>query len=71
MSSATMQWSPVNPPGHSPSPRRRQCACVVNSKVYLFGGTSPKYPNNKVKIIGQEPELIDRSDLFILDFGMS
>ena len=62
-----MEWSQQNFPGHCPSPRRRQCACVVNSKVYFFGGTSPKTPE---KISDEEESaLVDRSDLYILDFG--
>jgi len=68
---STMEWSPLNPPGHVPSPRRRQCACVINSKVYFFGGTSPKNPTNKVSANNPEADLIDRSDLFILDFDPS
>ena len=65
----TLQWKKLNAPGDYPSPRRRQCACVVGSKVYLFGGTGP---GDKTQSTGQpDADLIDRSDLFVLDFGRS
>ncbi|RUS81731.1 hypothetical protein EGW08_010485 [Elysia chlorotica] len=63
------QWLKLAAPGNYPSPRRRQCACVVGSKVYLFGGTGP---GDKTQSTGQpDADLIDRSDLFVLDFEPS
>jgi len=68
--------NPVAPPLHQPAiqlpssvirapcARRRQCCCVVKDTVILFGGTSPA-PQHV-----QEPEfnLMDHSDLYVLDF---
>ena len=63
----TLQWRKLNAPGKRPSPRRRQCACVVGKKVYFFGGTGP---GDKTQSTGpSDADLIDRSDLFVLDFG--
>ncbi|GFS24429.1 kelch domain-containing protein 3 [Elysia marginata] len=64
----TLQWRKLKVQGSYPSPRRRQCACVVGSKVYLFGGTGPA---DKTTSTGQpEIDLIDRSDLYVLDFDI-
>jgi len=32
-------WSLVSAKGSLPCPRRRQCCCKIDNKVYLFGGT--------------------------------
>lgn len=61
----TKTWSLLKVRGEGPCPRRRQSCCLVGSKVFLFGGTSPS-PN-------QDPDeraehnLVDHSDLHILD----
>ncbi|XP_005100518.1 kelch domain-containing protein 3 [Aplysia californica] len=68
---STMQWTELEVPGKCPSPRRRQCACVVGSKVYFFGGTSPKSPDKGAPLRQTDSDLIDRSDLFVLDFEPS
>ncbi|GFO17289.1 kelch domain-containing protein 3 [Plakobranchus ocellatus] len=70
---STLQWTRLKIPGNYPSPRRRQCACVVGSKVYFFGGTSPRVPKEKTETstVQSDADLIDRSDLFILDFEPS
>lgn len=65
----TLQWKKLKPSGNGPSPRRRQCACVVGSKVYLFGGTGPG--DKTVSTSESDTDLIDRSDLFVLDFEPS
>ncbi|CAG5114765.1 unnamed protein product, partial [Candidula unifasciata] len=64
----TMMWCKLSVPGICPTPRRRQCACVVGSKVYFFGGTSPRDVSERLNSPQQsESNLIDRSDLYILD----
>ena len=59
--------------GKGPCARRRQCCCVVGSKVYLFGGTSPNpHPHTRLPLahrIERASDLIDHADLHVLDFG--
>lgn len=57
----------VVPPtqGHrAPCARRRQCCCVVKDSVILFGGTSPAVE----PVEDSEFNLMDHSDLYVLDF---
>ncbi|XP_055427360.1 kelch domain-containing protein 3 isoform X2 [Bubalus kerabau] len=60
-------WKKIEPKGKGPCPRRRQCCCIVGDKIVLFGGTSPSPEEG----LGDEFDLIDHSDLHILDFNMS
>ena len=69
----TRQWSIVFTDGKGPCARRRQCCCVVGSKVYLFGGTSPN-PNPPSRMplthrMERASDLIDHADLHVLDFS--
>ena len=51
--------------GHrAPCARRRQCCCVVKDSVILFGGTSPAVE----PVEDSEFNLMDHSDLYVLDF---
>ncbi|KAK0042490.1 kelch domain-containing protein 3 [Biomphalaria pfeifferi] len=69
---ATNQWTRLKVPGIGPSPRRRQCACVIGNKVYFFGGTSPNVPLDITdESSPSDSDLIDRSDLYVLDFEPS
>ncbi|XP_064142387.1 kelch domain-containing protein 3 isoform X2 [Loxodonta africana] len=58
-------WKKIEPKGKGPCPRRRQCCCIVGDKIVLFGGTSPSPEEG----LGDEFDLIDHSDLHILDFS--
>ncbi|KAB0397441.1 hypothetical protein E2I00_000856, partial [Balaenoptera physalus] len=60
-------WKKIEPKGKGPCPRRRQCCCIVGDKIVLFGGTSPSPEEG----LGDEFDLIDHSDLHILDFSPS
>ncbi|KAF7252358.1 Kelch domain-containing protein 3 [Varanus komodoensis] len=60
-------WKRIDPKGKGPCPRRRQCCCRVGDKIILFGGTSPSPEEG----IGDEFDLMDHSDLYILDFSPS
>ncbi|XP_055982320.1 kelch domain-containing protein 3 isoform X2 [Sorex fumeus] len=60
-------WKKIEPKGKGPCPRRRQCCCIVGDKIVLFGGTSPSPEEG----LGDEFDLIDHSDLHILDFNAS
>ncbi|XP_027815023.1 kelch domain-containing protein 3 isoform X3 [Ovis aries] len=60
-------WKKIEPKGKGPCPRRRQCCCIVGDKIVLFGGTSPSPEEG----LGDEFDLIDHSDLHILDFNTS
>ena len=52
-------------PAHrAPCARRRQCCCVVKDTVILFGGTSPAVE----QVEDSEFNLMDHSDLYVLDF---
>ncbi|KAM6923051.1 kelch domain-containing protein 3 isoform 1-T3 [Lycodopsis pacificus] len=58
-------WTKVEPKGKGPCPRRRQCCCMVGDRIILFGGTSPCPEQG----MGDEFNLMDHSDLYILDFS--
>uniref|UniRef100_A0A3B3WMV4 Kelch domain containing 3 n=1 Tax=Poecilia mexicana TaxID=48701 RepID=A0A3B3WMV4_9TELE len=58
-------WKKVEPKGKGPCPRRRQCCCMVGDRIVLFGGTSPCPEQG----MGDEFNLMDHSDLYILDFS--
>lgn len=58
-------WKKVEPRGKGPCPRRRQCCCMVGDRIILFGGTSPCPEQG----MGDEFNLMDHSDLYILDFS--
>ncbi|XP_074189068.1 kelch domain-containing protein 3 isoform X2 [Rhinolophus sinicus] len=60
-------WKKIEPKGKGPCARRRQCCCIVGDKIVLFGGTSPSPEEG----LGDEFDLIDHSDLHILDFNTS
>ncbi|KAI0229319.1 Kelch domain-containing protein 3 [Lamellibrachia satsuma] len=61
------QWSLVSVGGEGPCPRRRQCCCVIGDRVFLFGGTSPcPQPHSDA-----EHDLMDHSDLYVLDLSPS
>ncbi|XP_036908903.1 kelch domain-containing protein 3 isoform X3 [Sturnira hondurensis] len=60
-------WKKIEPKGKGPCPRRRQCCCIVGDKIVLFGGTSPSPEEGLV----DDFDLIDHSDLHILDFNTS
>ncbi|TTU93293.1 Kelch domain-containing protein 3 [Bagarius yarrelli] len=60
----TFCWKKVEPKGKFPCPRRRQCCCIVGDRIILFGGTSPCAEQG----MGDEFNLMDHSDLYILDF---
>jgi len=74
------RWSVVKPRGIGPCARRRQSCCVVDDKVFLFGGTSPHPDANAngvsisqgyLQIPEEETRLMDHNDLFVLDFAPS
>ncbi|KAK3863462.1 hypothetical protein Pcinc_030769 [Petrolisthes cinctipes] len=76
---STNHWERVKPLGKGPCPRRRQSCCLVGSKMFLFGGTSPKdnYEDeiySEEEIFGEEStdrRLKDHNDLHVLDFEPS
>uniref|UniRef100_F7GKU4 Kelch domain containing 3 n=1 Tax=Monodelphis domestica TaxID=13616 RepID=F7GKU4_MONDO len=61
----SFSWKKIEPKGKGPCPRRRQCCCIVGDKIVLFGGTSPSPEEG----LGDEFDLMDHSDLHILDFS--
>ncbi|XP_036623423.1 kelch domain-containing protein 3 isoform X1 [Trichosurus vulpecula] len=63
----SFSWKKIEPKGKGPCPRRRQCCCIVGDKIVLFGGTSPSPEEG----LGDEFDLMDHSDLHILDFSPS
>ncbi|XP_033874044.1 kelch domain-containing protein 3 isoform X3 [Acipenser ruthenus] len=78
-------WKKIEPKGKGPCPRRRQCCCMVGEKIILFGGTSPirgtrGWQSNNFhdycnpcpeQGMGDEFNLMDHSDFYILDFSPS
>jgi len=81
----SMTWSQLNPRGTPPSPRRRQAMCLVRSKMFLFGGTSPHdgpplyftpdqlalLPPHQEDEHSEHSSLMDHNDLHILDLNPS
>ncbi|XP_036623429.1 kelch domain-containing protein 3 isoform X4 [Trichosurus vulpecula] len=63
----SFSWKKIEPKGKGPCPRRRQCCCIVGDKIVLFGGTSPSPEEG----LGDEFDLMDHSDLHILDFNLA
>ncbi|VDN07780.1 unnamed protein product [Thelazia callipaeda] len=66
----TSCWRLLKPYGSGPSPRRRQCAIVIASRVFLFGGTMLVLPckSSKAELINNG--LSNLSDLHVLDYGL-
>lgn len=75
-------WTQIQAFGEGPEPRRRQAMCMVGTKVYLFGGTSPYsgppilYTQEQLDNMPEEwrtgeMKLIDHSDLHVLDLNPS
>ncbi|XP_013382215.1 kelch domain-containing protein 3 [Lingula anatina] len=64
----TCHWSLVKCIGDGPCARRRQCCCVVGDRLFLFGGTSPNPEFDEEEMVNTEFELMDHSDLYVLDF---
>ncbi|KAJ7419301.1 hypothetical protein WISP_54826 [Willisornis vidua] len=77
----SLSWRKIEPKGKGPCPRRRQCCCRVGDKIILFGGTrlipnTGMFVNTSVSPspeegMGDEFDLMDHSDLYILDFSPS
>lgn len=55
----------MEPKGKGSCPRH--CCCIVGDKIVLFGDTSPSPEEG----LGDECDLIDQSDLHILDLSPS
>ncbi|XP_039283897.1 kelch domain-containing protein 3 [Nilaparvata lugens] len=60
---STNEWQRVTTKGLTPSRRRRQACLVIGHRAYMFGGTSPVD-----SLITSESQLIDHSDLYVLEF---
>ncbi|XP_071963055.1 kelch domain-containing protein 3-like isoform X2 [Antedon mediterranea] len=61
-----MEWSKVKVQGVlKPCQRRRQCCVMMDSKLIMFGGTSPTSKSTSID------HLQDMDDLYILDFEPS
>uniref|UniRef100_A0A672P7G7 Kelch domain containing 3 n=2 Tax=Sinocyclocheilus grahami TaxID=75366 RepID=A0A672P7G7_SINGR len=58
-------WKKLEPKGKGPCPRRRQCCCMLGDRIVLFGGTSPCPEQG----MGDEFNLMDHSDLYLLDYS--
>jgi len=52
-------WVRLNPSGKGPSPRRRQAFCLVGSRIFVFGGTSP-YDGPPIKFTPRQLEFMPR-----------
>lgn len=61
---ADSRWTIIMPKGQGPCARRRQCCCLVNDRLYVFGGTRPCHGETD----DAEFNLIDLADLHVLDF---
>lgn len=71
-------WELVHPRGDGPCPRRRQSCCIVASRMFLFGGTSPheNFEDNIEddeldEIAATDRRLMDHNDLHVLDLSPS
>ncbi|CAM1301864.1 KLHDC3 (predicted) [Pycnogonum litorale] len=63
-------WNVVKTKANCVCARRRQCAVLVGSRLFLFGGTSPdpRFVHSRGDI---PEELIDHDDLHVLDLQPS
>jgi hypothetical protein len=82
LDSDTWTWTQLRPHGIGPIARRRQVMCLVGSRIYLFGGTSPYHgppidfteeqkmmlPESNTE---EQDSLIDHNDLYVLDLWPS
>ncbi|XP_026692479.2 kelch domain-containing protein 3 [Ciona intestinalis] len=66
----TRRWSEVETLGKSPQARRRQCACLFEDRLFIFGGTSPSETGVMSHLLGNDV-LLDHNDTHILDFSPS
>ncbi|KAF4522219.1 hypothetical protein B566_EDAN007370 [Ephemera danica] len=70
-------WTQLRVKGRGPCKRRRQSCCLVGSRVFLFGGTSPFLNAEEVQedyvalMDGSDNRLQDHNDLHVLDFAPS
>lgn len=51
MCSETLKWTELTPSGVGPKPRRRQCCVMVDTKLFLFGGT--RQDNHAMRLLVQ------------------
>ncbi|EDX15315.1 GD17746 [Drosophila simulans] len=77
--SRTKLWNLIRANGKAPTARRRQCAIVIGTRMFLFGGTSPRSGSSSSpaavsptqeagRVLPPSAALIDCSDLHVLDF---
>nr|CAB3259308.1 kelch domain-containing protein 3 [Phallusia mammillata] len=70
-------WSKVKTVGTLPMARRRQCCCIHDNRLFMFGGTSPVASSdyyaadNSFFIETDDTNLQDHSDTHVLDFNPS
>lgn len=72
-------WKEVKTRGQGPCPRRRQHCCLIGTRLYLFGGTSPRTKPVNLEDLEELPaslngfnsNLMDHSDLHVLDLDPS
>ncbi|KAH6926485.1 hypothetical protein HPB50_018826 [Hyalomma asiaticum] len=69
------QWSQVKPLRKGPCSRRGHRCCLVGSRLFLFGGSSPASSGGNVLDRSRESSetvsLVDHADLHVLDFAPS
>uniref|UniRef100_H2ZPI0 Kelch domain-containing protein 3 n=1 Tax=Ciona savignyi TaxID=51511 RepID=H2ZPI0_CIOSA len=65
----TRRWSEIRTIGNRPNPRRRQCVCLFEDRLFIFGGTSPASECGG-QLLGTD-ELHDHHDTHTLDFSPS
>ncbi|XP_071056826.1 kelch domain-containing protein 3 [Onthophagus taurus] len=63
---STNTWREIKAHGQPPCSRRRQACVLVENRLFLFGGTSPI-----CTVRFDEDELIDHSDMHVLDMNPS
>ncbi|RWS28739.1 kelch domain-containing protein 3-like protein [Leptotrombidium deliense] len=70
---AKNSWSRSNIKGQLPCPRRRHCCCLIDNRIYIFGGTSPRLKNwekfASLTHIQSDVMLVDHSDLYVIDIS--
>lgn len=69
------QWSLVRPHRTGPCARRRQCCCMVEDRLFVFGGMSPADKDGNQQDVNEfifnECRLGDHSEMHVLDFSPS
>lgn len=67
----TSEWSRVEPVGKGPCPRTGHCCCLVEDRLFIFGGIRPDNAPENVRECSSSLWLRDHPDMYVLHFAPS